>query len=101
VIGPRLVIAEGIETSLAVAMHVKHRGHYLRPVWAMGNANNMRRFPVLKDIAELVICADHDKSGVGRQAADECADRWEAAGRKVEVLMPEKVGTDFNDWIKS
>jgi hypothetical protein len=97
----RLVIAEGVETALAMAMNMKHHGRFLRPVWAMGSANNMRRFPVIDGVEHLIIGADHDKNGVGRQAADECAQRWEVAGRLVEVLMPEKVGTDFNDWIKS
>jgi hypothetical protein len=98
----RLVIAEGIETALAVATLTHHRiRRLLRPVWAVGNAGNMRHLPVLKGIQELIICADNDRSGVGLQAAKECRLRWEAAGRRVEVLMPPKVNTDFNDWIKS
>jgi putative DNA primase/helicase len=67
----------------------------------VGNANNMRRFPVIDGVDHLIIGADNDRNSVGLQAAQECADRWEAAGRFAEVLMPEKVGTDFNDWIRS
>jgi putative DNA primase/helicase len=45
-----LVIGEGIETTLAAATNVEHRGTLLRPAWATGFAGNMAKFPVLAGI---------------------------------------------------
>lgn len=98
-ISKRLVIGEGVETTLAAATRITHRGKPLRPAWATGCANNMRRFPVLDGVEHLIILVDNDKSGTGQQAADECARRWRDAGRKVECLMPPTQGTDFNDLV--
>jgi putative DNA primase/helicase len=99
-VGKRLVIAEGIETALAAATRVSHRGKLLRPVWATGCANNMRRFPVLDGIEQLIILADNDASGTGQAAAAECAQRWSDAGREVVRLKNNKMNSDFNDLVR-
>jgi hypothetical protein len=99
-VGTRLVIAEGIETALAAATRVMHRGKLLRPVWATGCANNMRRFPVLDGIEQLIIIADNDASGTGQAAAAECAQRWSDAGREVVRLKNNKLNSDFNDLVR-
>ena len=96
-VGNRLVIGEGIETTLAAATCITHLGELLQPAWATGCANNMRRFPVIDGVEQLVILADNDASGTGQKAAAECAARWSDAGREVTVLIPPEVGTDFND----
>ena len=96
----RLVIGEGVETVLAAATRITHRGKPLRPAWATGSAGNMRRFPVLDGVEQLVILVDNDESGTGQDAAEECARRWCDAGRKVIRLIPRTPGTDFNDLVR-
>jgi len=85
-----LALAEGIETALSVA-------HVHTPVWATGDAGNLRRFPVLDGIECLTIYADNDASGTGVDAAHACAEMWSHAGREVYVVTPPNVGTDWCD----
>jgi hypothetical protein len=98
-VGKRLVIAEGVETALTGAT-IKYRDLLPCPAWATGDAGNLRRFPAIDSIEQLIILVDNDASGTGQRAAEECASRWEAAGRRVTRLMPRKGGTDFNDLVK-
>jgi hypothetical protein len=96
----RLVIAEGVETALAAATRITHRGRPLRPAWATGCAGNMRRFPVIDGVEQLVILVDNDASETGQRAAEECARRWSNGGREAIRLLPRKLGTDFNDLLR-
>ncbi|MFH0300998.1 toprim domain-containing protein [Bradyrhizobium sp. 31Argb] len=91
----RLTIGEGIETTISAATN--HHGTLLRPAWACGCANNMRNFPALPGVKSITIVADADANGVGQDAARTCANRWAAADREAEVLVPNKIGFDFND----
>jgi hypothetical protein len=75
-----LGIAEGIESALAAA-------HAFTPVWAMVDAGNMTRFPVLAGIAALTIFADNDEPGL--RAARACGQRWADAGHEVGLVVPE------------
>ena len=75
-VSKRLVIGEGIETTLAAATGFTHRGLPLRPAWATGCANNMRRLPVLDGVEQLIILVDNDVGGTGQEVAEECARRW-------------------------
>jgi putative DNA primase/helicase len=92
-----LVIGEGVETVLAAATRIEHRGTLLQPAWAAGNAGNLAELPVLAGIEALTILVDHDASGTGQDAATACARRWLDAGRELVRLTPKIVGTDFND----
>jgi phage/plasmid primase-like uncharacterized protein len=98
-----LVLGEGIETTLAAATRIEHRGALLQPAWAAGSSVNMRAFPVLTEISDLLLLVDHDfeKDGhrAGQEAAEECARRWTDAGRYVTRLIPTELGTDFNDMV--
>jgi Toprim domain len=94
-----LAIGEGIETTLAAATRIEHRGTLLRPAWATGSAGNMATFPVLAGIEALTILVDHDASGTGQKAAEACAQRWRNAGREVIRLMPGDMGADFNNLV--
>jgi phage/plasmid primase-like uncharacterized protein len=94
-----LVIGEGIETTLAAATRIEHRGTLLRPACATGSAGNMATFPVLAGIEALTILVDHDASGPGQKAAEACAQRWRDAGREVTRLMPGDLGADFNNLV--
>jgi phage/plasmid primase-like uncharacterized protein len=92
-----LVLGEGVETTLAAATRITHRGTLLQPAWAAGSAGNMEGFPVLSGIEALTILVDNDANGAGQKAAAKCAARWSAAGREVTRLTPKVLGEDFND----
>jgi len=92
-----LVLGEGVETTLAAALHIPHRGTLLQPAWAAGCADSMANFPVLAGIETLTLLVDHDRNGKGQEAAAECARRWVSAGREVIRLTPHELGADFND----
>jgi hypothetical protein len=92
-----LVLGEGVETTLAASTRIEHRGTLLQPAWAAGSAANMQSFPVLAGVDCLTLLADNDANGVGERAAQECAQRWLAAGKDLELLIPNKAGVDFND----
>ncbi len=83
-----LGIAEGIETALSLA-------HAFRPVWALIDAGNLAALPELPGIEALTIAADNDPAGTA--AADECAERWAAAGREVCIVQAEGERQDLND----
>jgi len=89
-IGRALGIAEGIENALT-AMQIIAWG----PVWAVGTQACLRKFPLLSWIEALTIFADADDSGVGLDAARNCAKRWYAAGREARVQVPPE-GQDWN-----
>jgi putative DNA primase/helicase len=86
-----LVIGEGVETCLAAM--VLGAG----PTWSVLDAGGLAKFPVLPEIEQLTVLVDHDVSKTGQRAADECRKRWVAAGKRVELLMPDAAGEDIND----
>ena len=97
---PRLYIAEGFETALAL----QNQGY--EPVWALGSAGAIARFPVLPKIRELVICADNDiarRAGnktlrPGIDAAYECFKRWaETPNHRPRIWVPDGPGSDLLD----
>jgi hypothetical protein len=94
-----LVIGEGVETTLAAATRIEHRGTLLQPAWAAGSDSNLAKFSVLGGVEALTILVDNDANGAGREAAAECLHRWRDAGREVAALIPERV-KDFNDLIR-
>jgi hypothetical protein len=93
-----LVVAEGVETMLAAAQR-SYLGTLLQPAWSVIDAGHLASFPVLAGIEVLTILADNDEAG--QRAARQCADRWVAAGREVDVLIPNAVGADFNDIVEA
>ena len=94
----QLFLGEGIETVLAAAT-LPYRGAPMGPAWAAGCGDNVRKFPPLPGVSELILLVDHDANGNGMKYADECRRIWLAAGRRVEKLLPPQVGTDFNDYV--
>ena len=92
-----LVLGEGIETTLAAATGLEHRGTLLIPAWAACSAGAMAKFPLLPGIEVLTLLVDHDRSGAGQRAALEASGRWTMAGREVHRLMPDTPDEDFND----
>jgi putative DNA primase/helicase len=83
-----LVVAEGIETALSVALSMPC-------VWSTIDAGNLGDLPVLSGVRTLVIAADNDPTGL--KAARDCERRWKAAGRHVSIQAPPTPGEDWND----
>jgi Toprim domain len=92
-----LVIGEGLETVLAASTRIPYCDAPLQPAWAAGSADLLAKFPVLPGVERLIILVDHDITG--RNAADICTERWTRAGRRVEQLLPDQPGADFNDLV--
>jgi hypothetical protein len=95
-----LVLGEGIETVLAAATRIAHRGTSLSPAWAAGDAGHLAALPILAGIEVLTLLVDHDESRTGQDAAQACSARWTAAGREVIRLVPRLVRTDFADLVR-
>jgi putative DNA primase/helicase len=88
-----LIIAEGIETAASCMLATGI------PAWAALSAGGIARLilPPLPMAECVFIAADHDRNGIGEQAAHDAADRWIAEGRRVRIVSPSEPGTDFND----
>ena len=86
-----LAVGEGLETVLA------GMAKGFRPAWALGDASNIEKFPVISGLEALTILVDNDPSGRGQHAALECSRRWTRAGREVLRAIPNHAGYDFND----
>src|SRR5262245_11717024 len=95
--GPQLVVGEGIETVLAAATRIPYEDAPLRPAWALGSSTPLGRLPVIPGVEQLILLVDHDDAGIA--AANEVTSRWTRAQRTVVRLLPDKIGTDFNDLI--
>jgi hypothetical protein len=80
-----LVIAEGVET--AIALHQAE----CRPVWATCGAGLIRTFPVLHGIECLTVSADNGVAG--QEAARICAERWRSVGCEALIITP-----PLGDW---
>lgn len=83
-----LAIGEGVETCLAA----RQLGH--KPAWALGSVGALSFFPPIDGIKRLQILGEAGEAS--KRAVELCGRRWHAAGRRVQVVMPE-VGSDLND----
>jgi Toprim domain-containing protein len=95
--GERLIIGEGIETTLAAATRIRRWGALLQPAWSAVSSGALGHLPLIPGVTRLIILVDHDRNGAGQAAALQCAERWSRAGRTVVRLTPEEPGKDFND----
>jgi putative DNA primase/helicase len=87
--GETLALAEGIETALAVRLATE------LPVWATICAGGLARLIVPAEVSLVVICADHDTAGL--DAARALARRLLVEQRRVKILTPDTLGTDWAD----
>jgi hypothetical protein len=85
-----LAVGEGIETTLSVATAGA------MPAWAGLSAGGIRALVLPREATHVIVCADHDASGVGQRAAHDAAERWLAEGRRVRIALPPR-NCDFND----
>jgi putative DNA primase/helicase len=89
-LGPVLALAEGIETALtAIVAGV--------PAWAALSVGGIERFVLPREVVEIIIIADHDRSGIGERVAQRASQRFLAEGRRVRFAQPPEPGTDLND----
>jgi hypothetical protein len=93
-IGTCLVIGEGLETVLSA------RASEVMPAcyWCVGSLGAIRAFPLLDEVASLVILGERDKVTGEAFDVSECVMRYREAGRDAIVLLPDE-GLDFNDEI--
>ena len=98
--GQRLIVGEGIETTLAAATRISRWGSLLQPAWSAVDAGRLGSLPLIDGVERLVILVDHDLNGAGQAAALRCAERWSQAGREVVRLTPKRPGFDFNDLVR-
>jgi putative DNA primase/helicase len=89
--GEWLVIAEGIETTLAVTTSCA------MPAWAALSTSGLRALVLPREATRVLIAADNDASGKGEHAARDAAARWLAEGRRVRIATPPEPGTDMAD----
>jgi putative DNA primase/helicase len=87
----RMGIAEGIATALRCSSESD------LPVWATGSRIWMEKVWIPPMVQELIIFADNDESGDGLRSAKKLASRAVADGLKVKVVVPPKVGADWDD----
>jgi putative DNA primase/helicase len=88
-IGNMLAIGEGVETCMAA------RELGFAPAWALGSVGRVSKFPVLDGVKKLRILGETGKASA--DAVDFCVPRWRAAGRQVQVIMPDHPFSDLND----
>lgn len=93
--GPRLVVAEGIETALSLASGLLAES---ATIWAALSTSGMRSLILPPEPGELIIAEDADDAGRG--AADHLAARAAAAGWRVLRLSPPEGCSDFNDILR-
>lgn len=86
-----LAVAEGIETALSIAQ-------VFRPAWALIDAGNLAKFPVLAGIESLLVAEDHDEAGM--RAATACAIAWAGEEKEVRIARAPLAGDDANDYLR-
>jgi putative DNA primase/helicase len=77
-----LVIAEGVETALAV------REATGWPTWSTVSAPGIKAVRVSEGVTRVYVAADLDRSGAGEKAAHVLAARLHSAGMTVHVVTP-------------
>jgi hypothetical protein len=86
-----LLVGEGIETCMS-AMEAM-----TMPAWAALSTSGLKALMLPAIVRIVIILADNDANGAGKQAARAAAERWLAEGRRVRIAMPPELGSDFND----
>lgn len=90
--GPRIMVAEGIETAMAAMMSTGI------PAWAALSTSGLRTLELGPEINEVIVLADADEAG--EAAAEACACRLQRPGRRLRIARPPP-GQDFNDMLLS
>jgi putative DNA primase/helicase len=80
--GKPLVIAEGVETALAIREMTGF------PVWSAISSRMLEKVEVPAIVEAVLIGADKDKSKTGQRAAEKLANRLTQEGREVQIALP-------------
>ena len=86
--GGTLAIGEGVETCLAARI----LGY--APAWALGSVGAISFFPVIDSVERLQILGEAGDASA--RAVRLCNRRWQKAGRKVQLVMPDDGFDDLN-----
>jgi hypothetical protein len=89
-----LAVAEGVESTLS-AMELSGR-----PGWAALSSPGLRKLILPAEAQDIIIFVDRDPDGAGEHAARRAAGRWVGEGRKVQLVIPDRPGTDANDLLR-
>ncbi|UWQ94826.1 toprim domain-containing protein [Rhodobacteraceae bacterium M385] len=92
--GRYIGVGEGIETSLAAGTLFE------MPAFAALSSQGMERFIPPVGVEIVTVFADNDIDGCGQRAAETLAQRLLSDGFDVEIEIPERSGTDWNDVLK-
>jgi hypothetical protein len=90
--GPRLGLAEGIETALSAAALFKV------PCWATLGTKRFGSVAIPSEVSELLLFLDHDSGG---RRAERLAREAHAHVRSIESLVPERPSDDWNDVLRA
>jgi putative DNA primase/helicase len=88
-----LVIAEGIETALA--MHLVTND----PAWATGDAGKLQSFVPPEGLKRLIIAGDNDSNRVGQRAAWSLYHKYKNK-LSCSVLIPDRENADWLDMLR-
>jgi hypothetical protein len=89
-----LAVAEGVESTLS-AMELS-----CRPGWAALSSTGLRKLILPAEAQDIIIFVDRDPDGAGERAARRVAGRWLGEGRKVQLVIPDRVSADANDLLR-
>jgi putative DNA primase/helicase len=87
----RLLVAEGIETTLAGMVAIG------LPGWAALSTSGLVALRLPEIAQAVIILVDNDRSGAGEHAAAAAASRWLSEGRRVKLVLSPEIGTDIAD----
>jgi hypothetical protein len=89
-----LLIGEGVESTLAVMIAAG------LPGWAALSAVGIERLILPPEVLNVVIAVDRDRNAAGERSARRAAGRWFAGGRRVKLIIPNRIGADANDLLR-
>jgi putative DNA primase/helicase len=89
-----LIIAEGVESALAASEL------FGGPAWAALSAGGIERLILPPEARDIFVAIDRDRNGTGERAARRAAQRWVRQGRRVRLLIPDRIGADPNDLLR-
>jgi putative DNA primase/helicase len=89
-----LVVGEGIESTMAAS---EISGW---PGWAGLSAGGVERLVLPAEARDIRIVCDRDRSGIGERSARIAAAQWQGEGRRVRLVIPDRIGADANDLLR-
>jgi putative DNA primase/helicase len=66
-------------------------------IWAALSAGGIERLVLPVQAKDIVIACDHDVSGVDERSARIAAGSWLGEGRRVQLVIPDRIGADANE----